>query len=98
MVWDHYLHAVGVDLDSRMQSAIGAPDPVRQRCHRSQIRDRIGGRIFVHIPQIGEGTSDTCKAAPSFPLRRRITFDQATDPMDAAGLTYDSLSVRSSAP
>jgi hypothetical protein len=28
MVWQNNLYAVGVDLDSRMQSTIGAPDPV----------------------------------------------------------------------
>jgi hypothetical protein len=67
MVWNHYLHAIRVDLDSRMESAIRAPYPVRERRHAVQIRDRSGGRTSVHIPQIGEGGTDTHRAAPFFP-------------------------------
>jgi hypothetical protein len=58
MVWHHYLYAIGVDLNSRMQSAIRAPDAVRERGHRTQVRHPLGRRTFVHIPQIGEGGAD----------------------------------------
>ena len=58
MVWNYYLHTVGIHLDSRMQSAIRAPDPVGEGGHPPQVRRRIGGRTFVHIPQIGEGGAD----------------------------------------
>ena len=74
MVWNNYLNAVGVDLDSRMQSAIRAPDPVREGRHAVQVRRRVGGRTFVHIPQIGEVGADNDSAASSIPLRRRPNF------------------------
>jgi len=74
MVWNHYLYALGIHVDSRMQSAIGAPDPVREGRHRIQVRGRSGGRTFVHLPQIGEGVADNDSAASSIPLRRRPNF------------------------
>ena len=74
MVWNHYLNPVRVDLDSRMQSAIRAPDPVREGRHRAQIRRAIGCRTSVHIPQIGEGAAENDPAASSIPLRRRPNF------------------------
>jgi len=58
MVWNHYLNALPIHVDSRMQSAIRAPDPVREGRHGAQVRQRVGGRTFVHIPQIGEGAAD----------------------------------------
>jgi hypothetical protein len=72
----HHLDAVRIHLDSRMQSAIGAPDPVLRGCHRDEARPPIGRRTFVHIPQIGEGAADNWIAASSFPLRRRSNFQQ----------------------
>ena len=58
MVWDYYLYAIRVHLNSRMQSAIRAPDPVRNRRHAPQVRALFGRRTFVHIPQIGEGEAE----------------------------------------
>jgi predicted ribosomally synthesized peptide with SipW-like signal peptide len=84
MVWDDYLYTVRSDLDSRMQSAIRAPDPVREGRHPDQVRRRAGGRTFVHIPQIGEGVADNDSAASSFPLRRRPIFDYY-DPDESKG-------------
>jgi len=72
MVWNHYLNALPIHVDSRMQSAIRAPDPVREGRHGAQVRQRVGGRTFVHIPQIGEGAADNDSAASSIPLRRRL--------------------------
>lgn len=74
MVWDYYLYAIRVHLNSRMQSAIRAPDPVRRSCHRHEARPPIGRRTSVHIPHIGEGTADNEMAASLFPLRRRSNF------------------------
>ena len=58
MVWNYYLYAIGIHLNSRMQSAIRASDPVRNRGHAPQVRATIGARTFVHIPQIGEGEAE----------------------------------------
>lgn len=58
MVWDYYLYAIRVHLNSRMQSAIRAPDPVWNRRHAPQVRALFGRRTFVHIPQIGEGAAE----------------------------------------
>ena len=66
-MWENNLHAIGVDLNSRMPGAIRAPDPVRERRHAAQVRHSIGGRTYVHIAQIGEGGTETDRAAPSFP-------------------------------
>ena len=76
MARNHNLHAVGVDQDSRMQSAIRAPYPVRRRSSREpELRDGPGRRrTSVHIPQIGEGGTDNDRAASSLPLRRRANF------------------------
>lgn len=81
MVWNHYLNALAVHVDSRMQSAIRAPDPVREGRHPTQVRRPPGGRTFVHIPQIGEGVADNDSAASSIPLRRRPNFTQAKNPI-----------------
>jgi hypothetical protein len=72
----HHLHSVRVHLDSRMPSAIRAPDPVRKRRHEVKGRSPVGRRTFVHIPQIGEGMADNQMAASLFPLRRRPNFKQ----------------------
>lgn len=77
MVWNHYLNAIPIHVDSRMQSAIRAPDPVREGRHRAQIRRAIGCRTSVHIPQIGEGGADNDSAASSIPLRRRLKSQTA---------------------
>jgi hypothetical protein len=74
MVWNHYLYTLAIHVDSRMQSAIRAPDPVREGRHPVQVRGPSGGRTFVHIPQIGEGGADKHSAASSIPLRRRPNF------------------------
>ena len=77
MVWNHYLNAIPIHVDSRMQGAIRAPDPVRESRHRDQVRRRVGGRTFVHIPQIGEVGADNDSAASSIPLRRRFKSQPA---------------------
>ena len=58
MVWNYNLYPVGADQDSRMQSAIRAPYPVRERRHDGQVRGPLGRRTSVHIPQIGEGRTE----------------------------------------
>jgi hypothetical protein len=68
---DDDLHTIRVDQDSRMQSAIRASDPVRNGGHAAQVRDALGPRTSVYLPQIGEAGADKRIAASSFPLRRR---------------------------
>ena len=81
-----------------MQSAIRAPDPVRERRHAPQVRAGSGGRTSVHIPQIGEGATDTCRAAPSFPYGAATLFRPREPQTQPNQKSYGYIAVRSSAP
>ena len=80
------LDAVCVDQDSRMQSAIRAPDPVRKRAHGAHDRDPSGSQTCVQLSQSGQRETDKYPAAPSFPYGAARKLRSVTRHMEGEGI------------